>query len=404
MKIVLFDFVIHFGGGPQLAVDTTKRLTADNGVEVVDVYGTCKPYLKSLEDAGIKVHIMVPEARNVYIGYSSNKLRRLWRMICQIPVFLRLRKRLIRKILEINPDVLWTNTELGLLFLGFSFRLRHYPLAMEIVNCRDASSYRGAYKWLMKHRLLILMAISTETAKQLQLAGMKEDRIHIVFDTIDVADTINRSTQALEAPLPGLDRHPRIVVPARLVRAKGQHTAIKAIARLKSEGLEPTLWLAGDIVGNDRSYLEYLQSLAKGLEVSQNVHFLGWRYDVPAVMSRADIVVFPTHSEGFGHVVLEAMLLRRPIVATPVGGIKDSIEDGVNGLTFPVDDDAALARQIKRICTDGELTARLTDNGYKTVTERFAPDVHTKKVQDALARAIELKNQTRAWKAFLGSF
>ena len=197
MKIVLFDFVIHFGGGPQLAVDTTKRLAADNNVEVVDVYGTCKPYLKSLEDASIKVHIMVPEARNVYIGYSSNKLRRLWRMIRQISVFLRLRKRLIRKILEINPDVLWTNTELGLLFLGFSFRLRHYPLAMEIVNCRDASSYRGAYKWLLKHRLSILMAISTETAKQLQLAGMKEDRIHIVFDTIDVADTINRSTQAL---------------------------------------------------------------------------------------------------------------------------------------------------------------------------------------------------------------
>jgi len=220
------------------------------------------------------------------------------------------------------------------------------------------------------------------------LTGIKKDRIHIVFDTIDMDDTLKRSTEALEGPLPGLERHPRIVLPARLVRAKGHHTAIKAIAQLKSEGLEPTLWFAGDVPVDDQSYHKYLQNLAKKLKVSEDVHFLGWRNDVPAIMSRADIVVLPTHLEGFGHVILEAMLLRRPIVATCVGGIKDSIENGINGLIFPVDDYIVLAEQLKRLCADSELVKRLTDNGFKTVTERFNPEAHTNKVQNAFVNAV----------------
>ena len=395
MKFIYFGSVIHFGGGPQLAADTAKRLAVEHDVEIIDNYGACEPYLKTLKDVGIKVHILVPEAKNVYIGYKNDKLRRLWRIIYQIPVFLRLRRRLIKKICEINPDAIWVYSYTPVAFLVSSFRLRKYPLAMEVVGCPDAASIRGFRKWLMEHRVTILMAISTETAKQLQLAGMKEDRIRIVFDTIGMADTLKRSTQALEAPLPGLDRHQRILVPATLIPKKGQDTAIKAIARLKSEGLDPTLWVAGDAPGNDQSYPEYLQNLAKKLEVLQNVHFLGWRYDVPAIILCSDIVVLPTHEEGFGHVILEAMLLRRPVIATPVGGIKDSIKDGCNGLIFLVDDDEALASHIKRLHMDKQYVSVLTENGYKTATERFSPENHTKRVTEALVDAVKKRKTDR---------
>ncbi|MBN2455219.1 MAG: glycosyltransferase family 4 protein [Sedimentisphaerales bacterium] len=388
MKIVFFDFITKFGGGPQLAADLAKRLSANHDVEVIDAYGICEPYLRTLKEAGIRVHIMVPEADNVYIGYHKQKLRRLWRMICQIIVFLRLRKRLIEKVCEINPDVIWSNGRFALLVLGISFRLRHYPFAMEIIMCPDPASIYGWQKWLMKHRVSVLMAISTETAKQLKLTGVKKDRIHVVFDTIDIADTLKRSTQTLKTPLPGLEGQPRILIPAFLIRKKGQDTAIKAIARLKSEGLNPTLWLAGDVVMNDKSYLGYLQNLVKDLGVSQNVYFLGWRDDVPAIMVQADMVVLPSHEEGFGHVILEAMLLKRPAIATHVGGIKDSIQDGINGLNFPVSDDEALAGCIKKVIADREFADKLTQNGYKTITETFSPENHTRRFIEGLNLAI----------------
>jgi glycosyltransferase involved in cell wall biosynthesis len=129
------------------------------------------------------------------------------------------------------------------------------------------------------------------------------------------------------------------------------------------------------------------------LGLKENVHLLGWRSDVPAIMTQADIVLLPTHSEGFGHVILEAMLLRRPVIATSVGGIKDSIEDGINGLFMPVNDDKALAAKIKLLHTDKQLVAKLTENGYRTVTERFNPENHTKKFTEALSHAIQIKKR-----------
>lgn len=393
MKIVLFDFFIHFGGATQLAAGTIKRLAVDNEVEVVDVYGVCQEYLKTLEDADIRTHVLVPEVQNVIIGYRNNKVRRLWELIRRIPLFWQLRKRLIRKILEINPDVIWTTSRHALLFLMLSPSLNRYPAVMYDCGYREAAAIRGWRRLVMKRRAAVLMTSSTATAKQLQLAGIKAERIRVVFETIDFADTLEKSKAALEGPLPGLEGCPRILVPATLLRTKGQHTAIKAIGHLKSQGMNPTLWLAGDVVGNDYSYLEYLKDLAGELGVSENVYFLGWRHDIPAVMVQSDIVVLPTHTEGFGRVTLEAMLLRRPAVTTPVGGMKDSIQDGQDGLFFPVDDDEALARYLVRLATDSQFSAELIENGYKTATEKFNPEIHTERVRAALACAAESANQ-----------
>ncbi|MFH0982609.1 MAG: glycosyltransferase family 4 protein [Planctomycetota bacterium] len=384
MRIVFFDFILYFGGGSQLAADTAKRLAVEHDVRVVDAYGVCAPYLKMLKEAGIRTHVLVPEVKHFFIGYQGRKLRRIWRMACQTPVFLRVRQRLIREIREIDPDVIWTNSELSLLFLGSSLRLWRYPVAMYVCGCREAAAISRRDRWLMRHAADLLMAISTETARQLRLVGLPEERIRIVFDTIDVQDTLRRSTAPLEAPLPGLDKRPRILLPATLLRTKGQHTAIRAVGRMKAQGLDPVLWLAGHLTGHDRSYAEFLERLVRELDLSDNVYFLGWRDDVPAIIAQADIVVLPTHTEGFGHVILEAMLLRRPAVTTHVGGIKDSIEDGVNGLIFPVEDDAALAIQLKRLATDSRCVSMLVNNGYKTVMEKFNPPLHTRRVTEAL--------------------
>lgn len=393
MKIVFFDFVTYFGGGPQLAADTAIRLSAEHTVEIIDVYGVCKEYLKAFADAGIKVHIMVPEAKNVYIGYSKKKLIRIWRIVCQLPVLWKLRKRLIKKIRQINPDVIWTDQKQALLLLGLSFRLRHYPFAMEVIGGPDVATLKGYGKWLVNHRLSMVMAICSETAKQIKLIGVPQDKIHVVFDTIDFKGTIERSKSTVESPLPFLEGKPRILLPATLIPAKGQDAAIRAVSHLKSKGLEPVLWLTGDVIVNDYSYYDYLKKMVEDLGLKKNVYLLGWRNDIPAIMTQADIVILPTHSEGFGHVILEAMLLKVPVVATAVGGIKDSVGNNVNGILIEVNDDKALADGISKIVNEPLFAKRLVENAYQTVTQRFAPENHTKLFIEGLNKAIEFKKK-----------
>ena len=395
MRILLFDFIRHFGGASQLALDLTKRLAKDNQIEVIDVYGSCSPYMEGLARADIPVHVLLPNAKEVYIGYKNKKLQRLWRLFCQLPSFLLLRNRLIRKVLEIDPDVIWTTGDIGLLFVGSSPRLRKYPLLRYVGSCLDAPQISAWGRFVMKRFATILMAISTETSKQLQIAGISGEKITIVFDTIDMADTLNRSVGPLEVALPGMDKYPKIVLAASLCHAKGQHAAIKTVAKLKSDGFDPALWLAGDKFGNDQSYVQYLHDLIEQLELSENIHLLGWRHDVPTIMNQCDFVVVPSHTEGFGHTVLEGMFLRRPVIATPVGGICDSIQDGINGLNFPIDDHKMMAKQIERLCNDKVFADKIVENAYKTVTERFSQDIHTKSITAALEEAIKRKTSNK---------
>lgn len=374
-----------------MATHTAKRLAVKHNVEIIDPYGICESYLKALEAVGIKVHVLLPRTKNFYIGYRGNKIKRLWRMFCQIPVVYRLRKRLINKINQIKPDVIWTNSELALMLLTSSSQLCRYPVVLYACGCPAAVSIRKWRRWIIRKRPAIIMTSSTETAKQLQLMGVGAERIKVVFETIDFSAVLRESTKPLESPLPGMDGYPRIIVPATLLFTKGQHTAIKAVAHFTAKGWNPTLWLAGDVTGNDKSYLYHLESLIKRLGISKNVYLLGWRHDVPAIILRSDIVVLPTHTEGFGRVTLEAMLLRRPAVTTPAGGMKDSIEHEYDGLFFPVDDDHALAQHLMRLATDKKFMSKLVENGYKTATEKFNPEKHTERVLDAFCCAINAK-------------
>jgi glycosyltransferase involved in cell wall biosynthesis len=391
MRCVFFDIIIHNGGASQLASDISRRLAIAHDVEVLDAFGACGEYIESLRKNNIKTTVLVPNVQRSCIGANHNKFLRIWRMLKQLPTFWQLRNSLIRQLRQINPDVIWTNSFAALLLLSFSRFLRNFPVAMYVCGCPDAKNIKGWQRWVMRNTASRLMAISTETATQLKLAGMEQDRIDIVFDTIVFEDTLKRSSKPTDTPLSGIDGYPRIILPATLLRTKGQHTAIKAIGRLKHKGFKPTLWLAGDIVGNDMSYLNYLKQLTTQYNVNENVYFLGWRNDVPAIIKQSDILVLPTHTEGFGHVILEAMLLKRPAIATPVGGIKDSIQDGYNGLLFPIDDDEKLADNIICIVNDKQLAVALVENGYQTVTQRFNPQLHTERVVAALTKMVNNK-------------
>ena len=85
---------------------------------------------------------------------------------------------------------------------------------------------------------------------------------------------------------------------------------------------------------------------AEALGVANKVRFPGWRPDVAAVMSVFDVFVLPSMNEGMGRVLIEAMALSMPIVASRIGGIKDLVTNGGNGMLVPPGDAAAIASAV----------------------------------------------------------
>jgi glycosyltransferase involved in cell wall biosynthesis len=104
------------------------------------------------------------------------------------------------------------------------------------------------------------------------------------------------------------------------------------------------------------------------------VLFTGLRDDVPAVTAALDIAVLPSYREAQGLAILEAMALRRPVVATGVGGVPEMVDHGRTGLLVPPRDAAALGAAISRLLIDHPLADTLARAGHDFVVANFSID------------------------------
>jgi len=145
---------------------------------------------------------------------------------------------------------------------------------------------------------------------------------------------------------------------ARLVPVKGLRYLVAAMPEILRQCPETHLVLAGD--GDQRSGLE---GLARELAVSDRVHFLGFRRDAAAVTAALNVFVLPSLNEGLGRVLVTAMALGVPIVATKVGGVPEVVEDGRQGLLVPSADPQALGRAVTTLLTDRQCAASLGMGG-----------------------------------------
>jgi glycosyltransferase involved in cell wall biosynthesis len=128
------------------------------------------------------------------------------------------------------------------------------------------------------------------------------------------------------------------------------------------------------LIGGDGPRLPHVRALVSDLALEDKVEIL---FEVPhkrlpEFMERADLFVLPSRSEGFPLVLLEAGMAGLPVVATPVDGIAEMIEDGVTGLLVPPDDPAALSSAMLRLLTDTALADRLARAWHERVTTSWS--------------------------------
>jgi len=395
-KLVFFDFVTNFGGAQRSTTLLCKQLQKTNNVEVIDAYGICEQYLSAMEKQNIPVHVLIPDAKHMYIGHKGNALLRTASLLRQLPEFFKLRKTLMGKISELKPDVIWVNSGKALAFLAYHPFFRKLPVALYARGWYQKRQYPFINRFLIKNFTDGILALSNPTKQALTEWPIPADKIHMVLNTIDFENIFAQRDEGLSDMPPAADRSFKILSPAGLLRTKGQHTAIRAAASLKQQGLNFVMWLAGDVgIGDKSGYRDYLKGLITENGLDDTVFLLGWRSDVPSLINLSDAVILPTHTEGLPRVVFESMILKRPVITTPAGGIPDLIEDGQTGLLFAVDDDKQLAANIEKLMKDRELYRQLVQKAHKHIYENFNTERHVEMVQQAFENIITSKERKK---------
>lgn len=192
----------------------------------------------------------------------------------------------------------------------------------------------GKLSFLFADRLI---AVSEAVRRHMIEQGWPESRIDVVYNGLGAGSSTAAGSKN--------GQFPTIGTVARVTPLKGVHIAIAAMPKIVER--YPS---ARYVVVGSGDALNECRAQAASLGVADHVRFLGYREDVPVLLSGWDVFVFPSLKEAMGIAVVEAMAAGLPVVASNVGGLPEVL--GGAGLLTPAEDPAALADAVLSLLAD----------------------------------------------------
>jgi D-inositol-3-phosphate glycosyltransferase len=246
----------------------------------------------------------------------------------------------------------------------------------------------------------LVAATPLERADLAWYCGADVDRVRVIPCGVDLELFRPGDRSQARARL-GLDAERVLLFVGRPTPVKGLEILLRALANLKADGFRDA-GLRLVIVGGDRDERRddgraRLRALAGELGVGAWLDFRGPQPQpaLPDYYRAADLCLVPSHHESFGMAALEAMACGAPVVASRVGGLATTIQDGVTGLLVPPRDEVALAAAIAALLADetrrsilGRQAARWAQSFAWASVTRMLLDVYEELVPDLRAAPV----------------
>ena len=235
-----------------------------------------------------------------------------------------------------------------------------------------------------------VVAISGGVKKVLIEGGLPPGVIEVIPSGIDFTPYKEAmSSDYLRREFGFADDDFLVGIVAHLADHKGHKYLIRAAKILK----EQTSKIKIIIVGEGPLKME-LTKEAKDSGVEDFVFFLGFRDDVPRILSSLDLFVLSSYLEGMGTSIMDAMACRLPVVATRTGGIPEVVKHRETGILVPPRNPSSLAKAILKLYKDPELSRRLGERGYRVVHRKFSSEAMADKMGELYARLAMKKGIT----------
>jgi len=217
------------------------------------------------------------------------------------------------------------------------------------------------------------ISISDAVHRHVMGQDFKTKIIERIYDGIDPDDfRPRRSPAAIKAEL-AIPPEARVLGIVGNVRPwKGQQYFVEAFRELSRKYGDVYGLIVGGWGADDQAFQSSLVETVRSAGLSRRLQFLGYRADVPDLLSIFDVFVHAsTKPEPFGMVLLEAIAGKKPIVATNLGGPTEILEGGESGVLVPPKDGAALAAACGRYLNDPAFAAKKIEHAHDRLFHRF---------------------------------
>ncbi len=365
-KVVLYLITqSHLGGAQKHLADLLKYL--HDRYEIHLALGSVGYLSEVATSLNIKVHVIASLQRSIKL---TDDLRALSEF-----------RALVR---QIQPDLIHAHSSKPGVIARIAGKLCNKPVIFTVHGWgfdERVPLLRRTIALIFEKLMAPLTTISICVCKSDYDAGLERG----IF-TRDRAVVIYNGAEDVDLPLASpAQQPPRLIMVARFDNnQKDQLSAIAAFAKLARDFGEVRLDFVG--AGVD---LEQAKSVAASLGVADKVAFLGTRTDIPELLSQAQIFLLSTHYEGLPISILEAMRAGLPIVATDVNGIREQVDDGVNGYLVPHQDVSALTQALSKLIAASELRQQMGKMSRQKFMNEFTIDKTIEQVGDLYDRTLQ---------------
>ncbi len=228
-----------------------------------------------------------------------------------------------------------------------------------------------------------VIAVSESVKKVIIKQGVAEDKIIVVHNGIDLNDySCNRGSPRIREEFGLKENQPVVGEISRLCDAKGQPTLIKSVPKVIKEIPDAIFMIVGEDLERKGEYRKRLEDLANDLGVNKRIIFTGYRSDIMELLDTFSVFVLPTLVEGISLVILEAMLAKKAVITTPVGGNPELVVDGKTATFVLQENPDKLAEAIIYHLEHPEISKRMGQEGYERVNQFFSLTQMLDKIMD----------------------
>lgn len=316
------------------------------------------PLKEELQKQGIKV-ITTPVAKLHRNMFSVKNLMKFLREIRQsLKILSELHK-------QYNFSIVYSNTLA--VFLGMVFarreKIKHIWHVHEII--KHPKFIAALFPFLLDKFADIVICNSKATkANLVQRRKGLESKSIVVYNGMDNPLQIRESNPTKEEL--GFGKHDIVVtLVGRISRLKGHKWVLSTYAKFLSESDIKLLFVGSPVPGQER-YLYEVEHIISDNGLENSVKIVPFTKNLKDIWQVTDIALMPsTEAESFGLVALEAMLAKKPVIASDAGGLREVVEHNKTGILVKPNDEAALANAIMELAGDPNMRKRYGDEGLK---------------------------------------
>ena len=291
------------------------------------------------------------------------------------------------------------HTHLGLdSFLGiFAATIANVPVVASVHfdqptyarSDKPAARAWGMVQKLKNKRISYFLPVTQHVEKELiEREAVGKDKTSVVNPGIEPFTRVPQDGARIRTELSVTSEDTVILAIGRLEPGKNFEVLLAAQGLLAQKGVRSKVWIAGE--GAHRAVLEHK---IDELGISNCACLLGYRKDVRALLSAADVFVLPSKAEAFGIAAVEAMFAELPCVATNIPGLRTVVDNNENGILFEPDDARALADALELLVVNKDLRAAMGAAGKQKAASTFTSSAMASGIINVYNR---LHNQSHA--------